>query len=82
MDLATRKLQLMEQLMGVISPESIEKIEIFFKKEISNDSDVWDDIPDVVKQLLEKSKEDSLNGRVRSHEEVMGDTKAKYNISS
>lgn len=81
MDLATRKLQLIEQLMGVISPERIEKIESFFKKEISNDSDVWENMPDAVKQLLEKSKEDSLNGRVRSHKEVMRDTKAKYNIS-
>lgn len=81
MDLAARKLQLMEQLMGVVSQERIEKIENFFKKEINHDTSVLDEMPDVVKQLIEKSKEESMNGNIRSHSDVMKQVRAKYNLT-
>jgi hypothetical protein len=81
MDIANRKLQLMEQLMGVISLERIEKIENFFKKEIPNNSDVWDDMPDVVQQLVNKGLEESKAGNTISHNEVMAKVKAKYKIA-
>lgn len=81
MDLANRKLQIMEQLMGIINPESIDKIENFFKKEITNNKDVWDELPNVVQKIIDKSIEESNNGQVTSHSEVMTKIKAKYKIA-
>ena len=80
MDLANRKLQLMEKLMGIINPESIDKIEDFFKKEITDNTDVWDEIPKDVQRVIDKSIEESNNGQVISQREVMTKIKAKYKI--
>ncbi len=79
MDLASRKLQLMEKIMGVFTPESIEKIENFFNKEIDENKNFNDELPEIVSQLLEQSKEDSLNGNVKIHEDVIKEARERYN---
>ena len=80
MDLAARKYRLMEQLMKVANSDTLEKLENLLKKE-TNTTDPYDDMPEPIKRLLAKSKEDSNAGRVRPHEEVMAEIKAKYNLS-
>ena len=79
MDLANRKLQIMEQLMGIINPESIDKIENFLKKEIKN-TDVWDEIPEVVQKVIDNSIEESNKGQVIPHSEVMTKYKVKEKL--
>ncbi len=74
MDLAVRKLQLMEQFMKIVSIEKIEKIERFFEKEIVNDSDV-------ISRLLEKSRKESKLGKTKTNEEVFRKVQEKYNIT-
>ncbi len=81
MDLAKRKLQLMEQFMKIASVEKIEKLEKYFKKEISNDSDLWDEIPTTVQKIIDKSLEESEKGEVIPHNEVMAKVRAKYKIA-
>ena len=61
MDLATRKLHLIAQLMSLGNPVTLEKIELFFKKEITSSADVWDEIPSEIQQLVEKGLEDVKN---------------------
>ncbi len=75
MDLAVRKLQLMEQFINIVSIDKIEKLEQFFKKEIVDDKDV------VLSKLIEKSKKDSKLGRIKTNEEVFKKVKEKYNIT-
>ena len=43
-------------------------------------NDPYQDLPETVKQLLQKSIEETENGEVRLHEEVVSDIRAKYNI--
>lgn len=40
-----------------------------------------EEYPEIFYKLIEKGLADSKAGRVRSHEEVMADIKAKYNIA-
>lgn len=79
MDLATRKLQLLEQFMKIASTEKIEKLEQFFKKEISNDPDVYDEMPEIIQKIVEKSLKESESGKVVSSSDVMAKIKVKYN---
>ncbi|MBG7612947.1 hypothetical protein IU405_11880 [Polaribacter sp. BAL334] len=81
MDFATRKLQLLEQFMKIVSTEKIEKLEQFFKKEISNEQDVWDEMPQTVQEIVDQSLHESEEGKVISHQEVIAKAKKKYNIS-
>jgi|GEM_PF-2158892 len=82
MDIASRKLELIEKLMEVINPKKIEKIERFFKKEISEEIDSSNiQFPEVVHQLLKKSEEDFLNGNVITHENVMKEARERYKLS-
>ncbi len=76
MDLAARKYKFLEQFMQIASEEKIERLEQFLKREILDD-----EIPDVVKQILDKSIEESNLGNVRTHEQVITDIKAKYNLT-
>lgn len=68
MDLATRKLHLLQQFINVVNIETIEKLEEFFRKEVEQNTD---ELPKEVVALLEKSIEDSRTGRTRPHDKVM-----------
>lgn len=81
MDLAARKYKLMEQFMQIASADKLEKLEKFFKKEILEDKDVWDELPVVVQQIVMQSKEESKKGEVTPHSEVMEKIKAKYKVA-
>ena len=81
MDLTTRKYKFIEQLMKVASAEKLDKLEKFFKSEIETSTDPYSELPEPIKRLLSKSKEDSTKDRVRSHNDVMADIRAKYNLS-
>lgn len=41
----------------------------------------WDNLPEILKQLLEKGIKQCDEGELISHEKVMGDIKKKFNIS-
>jgi hypothetical protein len=52
MNLASKKLELMEKLMGVINPKTLAKIENFFNKEIIEDVNSENDLPEILNLLL------------------------------
>ncbi len=78
MDIASRKLELIEKLMGIINPNTIDKIEKFFKSEIEEYSN--NEFPEIVNELLNQSEQDSLDGKVISHEIVINEAKEKYKL--
>jgi len=81
MDLAIRKLNLIEKFMKVDSVEKLIKIERFFYDEIFSENNFTHELPEIAKQLLEKSKKDISDGNFRTHSEVMTEMKAKYKTS-
>ena len=71
----------MKQLMGLVNPDRIERFEKFFNKELVNSNDVWDELPEVVQQIVLQSKEESRTGDITPHSKVIADIKAKYKIA-
>jgi len=80
MDFATRKYRLLEKLMQIGNDEQLQKLERFFKKEITSGEDLWDKLPETAQQLLEKSQQQSANDEVLSHDMVMEKIQEKYKL--
>ncbi|MBK5213064.1 MAG: hypothetical protein JJE55_05315 [Flavobacteriaceae bacterium] len=76
MDITERKYKLIEKCMEISTVEEIERAEYFFNHEIET-TDFWDDLPEQVKKLIEKSKEQSNKDLVISHDTVMGKARKK-----
>lgn len=70
MDITEGKYKLIEKCMEISTVEEIERAEYFFNHEIET-ADFWDELPEQVKKLIEKSKEQSRQNMVISHESVM-----------
>jgi predicted transcriptional regulator len=81
MDLTTRKLQLVKQLMGVASSEQIRQIEDFFQREIALENDPWTKIPESVQKIIDQSLDEVKAGKLVSSDEVMAQIKSKYKIA-
>ena len=52
-------------------------IRLYFKEEVK---DVWDELPQVVQEKIEKSQQESRNNQTTPHNEVMTSVKSKYNL--
>lgn len=76
MDITERKYRLIQKCIEISTVEEIERAEYFFKHEIEA-NDFWDDLPEQVKKLIEKSKEQSRQDVVISHETVMDKARKK-----
>ncbi len=64
------KLELIEWLTKLDDNETLEYLKVV-KDSISNNSDWWDDLPEALKQGIERGLKDIENGRTTSHEDVM-----------
>lgn len=78
MDLLARKYKIIEQFMQIASTEKLDKLEKFLNNEILNHKN--NALPLEVKQVLDKSIEQSLVQNVKPHVQVMKEVKAKYNL--
>ncbi|MBL4887104.1 MAG: hypothetical protein JKZ03_01295 [Flavobacteriaceae bacterium] len=82
MDISARKYRFIEQVMKIVSEEKLEKLEKFFKKEIEpNSKDVWDELPEVAKQLVLKSKKQSADNRIIPHNDIMKKVRKNFKMS-
>ncbi|HAV55244.1 MAG TPA: hypothetical protein DCX41_10010 [Aequorivita sp.] len=76
MDITERKYRLIEKCMEISTVEEIERAEYFFNHEIET-ADFWEDLPEQVRKLIEKSKEQSRQYMVIPHEKVMDKVRKK-----
>jgi hypothetical protein len=77
MDIQAEKIALMKLLLETDSEEIISKVKSVFKKE---EYDFYDDLPEHVKESVQRGLKDVEEGKVRDHEFVMRDIKVKYGI--
>ena len=70
MDITERKYKLIQKCMEISTVEEVERAEYFFRHEIDT-NDLWDDLPEQVQKLIEKSKAQSSEDMVISHESVI-----------
>lgn len=80
MDITERKYRLIEKCMGISTVEEIERAEYFFKHEIET-NDFWDDLPEQVQKLIEKSREQSQKDLVIPHETIIEKARKKIQDS-
>ncbi len=80
MDITERRYKLIEKCMQVSTVEEIERAEYFFNRGIET-ADFWDDLPEQIKKLIEKSKEQSGQDIVISHGTVMEKARMKIENS-
>lgn len=81
LDLAKRKLLLIEQFMKIAVEEKIGQLELFFEKETQTKSDdYWDDLPESIQNLIDNSLKESQNNKVVSFDPLVAETKLYYQI--
>lgn len=78
MDLQSEKIELAKQLLETESWEVINQIKAVFKRE---EYDFYDDLPEHVKEGIERGLKDIEEGRTHDHDTVMAEVKAKYGIT-
>jgi predicted transcriptional regulator len=77
MDIQAEKIKLMKLLLDTDSEEIISQIKSVFTRQ---EYDFYDDLPEHVKESIDRGLKDVEEGRVRDHESVMHDIKIKYGI--
>jgi predicted transcriptional regulator len=50
-------------------------------KSYTSEEDIYDDLPEEAKHLIDQGLKDIEEGRIHSHENVLAEFKEKYNIS-
>jgi predicted transcriptional regulator len=78
MDLQTEKIELVKLLLETESREVINEIKAVFKK---RGNDFYDDLPQYVKESIEKGLKEIEAGEVYEHNWVMQDVKNKYGLN-
>ena len=76
MDIQAKKLWLIEWLLKVQDAKILTKVENVMKEE----HDFWDDLPQHVKDSIDRGLEDVKNGRVHTTEEVKKRINKKFNL--
>lgn len=75
MNIHTEKLIVIEKLLQTQEEYIIEQIKAILE---DDGKDHWDELPSYVKQSIEQSEEQIMNGQTKSHQEVMTKFKKKF----
>jgi hypothetical protein len=68
MNIALTKVELAKQLLNTNNTSLINHIKALFE---TQDVDLWDEMPDEIKQSVEKAMKQADKGELKSHNEVM-----------
>lgn len=79
MGIEERKYKMIEKLLKVKEEETIYHIESILDNELSKN--YWDELSPEVKKAIDIGIEQSANGQIRPHEEIMAEIKKKYNTA-
>ncbi|MEX8549204.1 MAG: hypothetical protein V5804_16510 [Mucilaginibacter sp.] len=78
MNIEAEKIELLKLILETEDEAIIQQLKVVFKKK---ETDFWDELPDHVKERINRGLEDVAAGRVRSHEDVMQEIKMQYGIN-
>ncbi len=79
MDIQAEKLELVKLLMETESEEVINSIKAVFKK---TGHDFWNDLPEHVKESINRGLEDVRNKNPYEHDLVMKESRSKYGLGN
>lgn len=66
MDIATTKLELMQQLMSIMDEKTLRKVARFFKKEVPAEEEELDFTPEELEEL-DRRRADRISGKSKGH---------------
>jgi len=78
MNLQEKKLDLIQRILDTEEPSVLAKVEAVFKKE--KGVDWWDEIGEAERNAIKEGLAEADRGELISHEEVMKEVRAKYNL--
>lgn len=78
MNIEAEKIELLKLILETEDEAIIQELKIVFKKQ---EPDFWDELPDSVKESINRGLEDVAAGRVHNHEDVMLKIKNRYGIN-
>ncbi len=79
MNIEAEKIELLKLILETEDEAVIQEIKGVFKR---NEPDFWDDLPDQVKESINRGLEDVAQNRVHNHNQVMQEIKARYGLNS
>jgi len=78
MNLQAKKLEIVQLILNTKKPSVLKKVEDVLKKEkLTN---WWDEISEAERHAIEQGLAEAERGELISHEQVMKEVKAKYNL--
>ena len=78
MNIEAEKIELLKLILETEDEAIIQEIKSVFKKP---ETDFWNDLPDHVKERINRGLGDVAAGRVRCHEDVMQEIKMQHGIN-
>lgn len=79
MSIESEKIELLKLILETEDEAIIQKLKFVFEKP---KPDFWDELPDSVKESINRGLEDVAAGHVHNHEDVMLKIKKGFNFSS
>lgn len=77
MNIEAEKIELLKLILETEDEAIIQELKIVFKKQ---EPDFWEELPDFVKESINRGLDDVAAGRVQNHEDVMFKIKTRYGI--
>ncbi|HEX2934321.1 MAG TPA: hypothetical protein VHO72_03115 [Bacteroidales bacterium] len=78
MNLQAKKLELVQLILNTQTPLTLKRVEEVLRRE--KEQDWWDEISEAERQSIEKGLAEANKGELITHEEVMREVRAKYNL--
>ena len=69
------------QLINTADEKYLKVLYDFAEKKKKDQTDPYDELPDVAKKLIDQSLEDIKHGRVQTYKDVMAEFRKKYNLA-
>jgi hypothetical protein len=77
MNIEAEKIELLKLILETEDEAIIQELKVVFKKQ---EPDFWDELPDHVKERINRGLDDVAAGRVHKNEDVMREIKSRYGI--
>ncbi len=78
MNIEAEKIELLKLILETEDEAVIQEIKGVFKR---NEPDFWDDLPNQVKESINRGLEDVEHNCIHKHEQVMQEIKARYGLN-
>lgn len=77
MNIEAEKIELLKLILETEDEAIIQELKVVFKKQ---EPDFWDELPEQVKESINRGLEDVAQNRVHHHDQIMQEIKERYGL--